>query len=65
MTQTRLIVRFGQRLAFALIVGCSVSAAADDLSDTFLGYRYGTRFREPNNPNDIAKNIVQFAQNSR
>ena len=64
MTQTRLIVRFGQRLAFALIVGWSVSAAADDLSDTFIGYRYGTRFREPNNPNDIAKNIVQFAHAS-
>jgi hypothetical protein len=39
MTQTRLIVRFGQRLAFALIGGWSVSAAADDLSDTFIGWR--------------------------
>jgi nucleoside-specific outer membrane channel protein Tsx len=57
-------VRFGQRLAFALIVGWSVSAAAEDSSDTFIGYRYGTRFREPNNPNDIAKNIVQFAHAS-
>ena len=64
MTQTRLSVRFGQRLAFALIVGWSVSAAADDLSDTFIGYRYGTRFREPHNPNDIAKNIVQFSHAS-
>jgi len=64
MTQMRLIVRFGQRLAFALIVGWSVSAAADDLSDTFIGYRYGTRFREPTDPNDIAKTIVQFAHAS-
>src|SRR5262249_26828089 len=35
-----------------------------DSSDTFIGYRYGTRFREPNNPNEITKNILQFTHAS-
>jgi nucleoside-specific outer membrane channel protein Tsx len=65
MSQWRIIVSFRQCLVFALAVGWSVSAAAaDDFSDTFIGYRYGTRFREPNNPNDIEKNIVQFCHSS-
>jgi len=58
-------VSLAQRLVLALAAGWSVSAAAaDDFSDTFIGYRYGTRFREPNNPNDIVKNIVQFSHSS-
>ena len=60
----RLLVGFGQKLVVALLIGCSLPAAAEDSSDTFIGYRYGTRFREPNNPDDIAKNIVQFAHAS-
>ena len=57
-------MRFGQKLAVALLIGCSLPAAAEDSSDTFIGYRYGTRFREPNNPNEITKNIVEFAHAS-
>ena len=33
---------------------------AADWSDTSLGYRNGTKFAEPFNPNDIAKNIVDL-----
>ena len=33
---------------------------AADWSDTSLGYRNGTQFAEPFNPNDIAKNIVNL-----
>ncbi len=64
ISQTGVIVSFRQFVVIALAVGSSVPAAADDFSDTFIGYRYGTRFREPNNPNDIAKNIVQFSHAS-
>ena len=55
---------FRHYLALALAFGSSVSAMADDFSDTSIGYRYGTRFREPNNPDDITKNIVQFTHAS-
>lgn len=33
---------------------------AADWSDTYIGYRYGADFREPNNPNDVRKNVLQF-----
>ena len=64
MTQTTFIVRFGQKLVVALLIGCSLPAAAEDSSDTFIGYRYGTRFREPHIPSEITKNIVEFAHAS-
>ena len=57
-------MRFGQTLLIALLLGCLLPAAAEDSSDTFIGYRYGTQFREPNNPNDITKNILQFTHAS-
>lgn len=60
-SQGRLIVRFGQNLVAALLLGCSLPAAAEDSSDTFIGYRYGTRFREPTIPHEITKSIVEFA----
>jgi hypothetical protein len=41
-------------VATAAIV--SNSALAADWSDTYIGYRYGTDYREPFNPNDIHKN---------
>lgn len=41
-----------------LFVG--VSAFAADWSDTSIGYRYGTKFREPFNPDDISKNIFDL-----
>jgi len=64
MNQGSLIVRSGQTLVVALLLGCSLPAAAEGSSDTFIGYRYGTRFREPNIPDEITKNIVQFAHAS-
>ncbi len=63
-SQRSLIVRFGQNLVVALLLGCPLPAAAEDSSDTFIGYRYGTRFREPNNPHEITKSIVEFAHAS-
>lgn len=36
------------------------AAEAAEWSDAWLSYRYGTQYREPNNPNDIAKNIISF-----
>lgn len=39
--------------------GVNVAAAAE-WSDTSIGYRYGTKFREPFNNEDISKNIVDL-----
>jgi nucleoside-specific outer membrane channel protein Tsx len=39
-------------------------AGAADWSDTSIGYRYGTRFAEPYNPNDIGKHIVNLTHAS-
>jgi len=64
MSEGSLIVRFGLKLLIVLLLGGSLPAAAEDSSDTFIGYRYGIRFREPNNPQEITKNILQFAHAS-
>ena len=40
------------------------SAQALTWSDTFIGYRYGTEFREPNNRNDVEKHVLQFTHAS-
>ena len=44
----------------AAFAACSLSAQAADWSDTYIGYRYGTKFAEPFNNQDIAKNIVNL-----
>ena len=52
------------RTAALLLVGfasCASVAQAAEWSDTYLGYRYGTRFAEPFNSHDITKNIVNFS----
>jgi hypothetical protein len=49
-------------VATAAIVGNSALAA--DWSDTYIGYRYGTDYREPFNPNDIHKNILSLTHAS-
>ncbi|HTT09369.1 MAG TPA: outer envelope protein [Burkholderiaceae bacterium] len=36
------------------------SACAADWSDTYIGWRYGTKFREPYNDQDITKNILNL-----
>ena len=45
----------------ALVLGQAVAA---DWSDTSIGYRYGTKFREPFNSQDITKNIVNITHAS-
>ena len=37
---------------------------ASDWSDTFIGYRYGTSYREPAHPQNISKNIVTVQHSS-
>jgi nucleoside-specific outer membrane channel protein Tsx len=46
--------------ALAAATLCILSAQAADWSDTSIGYRYGTDFREPVNADAISKNIVNF-----
>ncbi|MHB1374421.1 MAG: hypothetical protein ACYC5W_07245 [Thauera sp.] len=50
-------------VAGALLAAPAVSQAAT-WSDTFIGYRYGTDFREPNNTKDVEKHILQFTHAS-
>ena len=44
-------------LIASLIALVPTAVLASDWSDTYIGYRYGHDFREPFNPNDIAKEI--------
>lgn len=37
------------------------SAQAADWSDTYIGYRYGTKFAEPYESNDITKSIINLS----
>jgi nucleoside-specific outer membrane channel protein Tsx len=52
--------------ALAFVAACSLAGGvhAVDWSDNALSYRYGTRFAEPFNPQDIEKNIVNFSHAS-
>jgi hypothetical protein len=42
----------------------STAVQASDWNDTYIGFRYGTQFREPYNPNDIAKEIISLTSAS-
>lgn len=48
------------------LIGCALLAAgisgafAADWSDTYIGWRYGNKFAEPFNKNDISKNIFNL-----
>lgn len=53
--------RFKRSAILALIAGCATTVHAADWSDTSLSYRYGTKFAEPFNNNDITKNIVNLS----
>lgn len=46
--------------ALAALATCGLAAQAADWSDTAIGYRFGTKFAEPFNPNDIRKNIFNL-----
>jgi len=48
-------------IVFAAIAACGMAAQAADWSDTYIGYRYGTKFGEPYLGNDISKNIFNLA----
>lgn len=50
-------------LASAAILAVPCAHAAT-WSDTSIGYRYGANFSEPNNPNDVHKNILQLTHAS-
>jgi nucleoside-specific outer membrane channel protein Tsx len=49
---------------FALALLAALPLAAADWSDTFLGYRYGTQFREPGIDGTVEKNILQLGHAS-
>jgi len=44
----------------AALATASLAASAADWSDTSIGYRYGTKFQEPYNGQDIKKSIVNI-----
>ena len=44
----------------ALAMACACLPAAAQWSDTSIGVRYGTKFREPYEPDDITKTIVDL-----
>ena len=46
--------------ALALSAPLATPAVAATWSDTFLGYRYGTRFHEPNNTQDVRKHVLRL-----
>lgn len=48
------------KLALALLVAAALPLSAADWSDTFIGYRYGTQFREPGIDGTMKKNILQL-----
>ena len=47
--------------ALALSISLGTAAQAADWSDTSLSWRYGTKFAEPYEGNDISKNILNFS----
>jgi nucleoside-specific outer membrane channel protein Tsx len=51
---------FRHAAVFTAIAISSLGAQAADWSDTSIGYRYGTEFAEPFNPNAISKSILNL-----
>lgn len=52
---------FSRSTAALLLSLCAAGAHAADWSDTSLSYRYGTKFAEPYNSEDITKHVVNFS----
>lgn len=46
---------------FAALAALSAGSQAADWSDTYIGFRTGSQFAEPFNPEDIQKNIINLA----
>lgn len=55
---------FHRAVIAAILAAGSCAAQAADWSDTSLSYRYGTKFAEPFNNQDITKNIVNLSSAS-
>ncbi|TFW22291.1 outer envelope protein [Duganella callida] len=53
--------RLARSTAALALIAAACTAQAADWSDTSLSYRYGTRFAEPYNDQDITKNIVNLS----
>lgn len=51
---------FKHAAVFAAVATCCLTAQAADWSDTSIGYRYGNKYAEPFNTNNISKNIVNL-----
>ena len=54
-------------IAFAVLAGATLASGAAQAatwSDSFLGYRYGTGFREPSNTKEVRKHVLQFGHAS-
>ncbi len=48
-------------VSLAATLACLAGQAqAAEWSDTFIGYRYGEEFREPNNTRDVTKSVLQL-----
>jgi nucleoside-specific outer membrane channel protein Tsx len=46
---------------FAALAAVSAGSQAADWSDTYIGFRTGSQFAEPFNPEDIQKNIINLS----
>lgn len=57
-------MKFKRTALVALLAASSCAVHAADWSDTSLSYRYGTKFAEPFNTEDISKHIVNFSSAS-
>ena len=54
-------------IALAVLAGATLASGAAQAatwSDSFLGYRYGTGFREPSNTKEVRKHVLQFGHAS-
>lgn len=60
--------RIGKRIftlsALALAVSAAPQLSAATWSDTYIGYRYGTQFQEPSNPDKVKKHVLQLTHAS-
>jgi hypothetical protein len=60
MTHTMLKCTTVAAVLAATCAALPLTATAAEWSDTALSYRYGTKFREPFNPLDFEKHIVNL-----
>ena len=61
---TRLSTRIQTLAAAGALLAMPAAGQAATWSDTFVGYRYGSDFREPTNTKDVDKHVLQFTHAS-